>query len=171
MYNKTVVSLEVTKNCMRLIRDGLASDAFEALGISRADFELCCSSHPYIGADRPRITQVLNALTHGTLDVVGLPRIEVPAEFRAAVIACFVHAGNLAVACRWLESGFTAGDISAGGDVEPVTARQLFALCVQMVDDGSTAQAAWRKRTGRAVDEALGKKDPAPEKEGIKENA
>ena len=71
-----VLSLPVAKNCMRLIQKGAASDAFEALGIRNEDFKIACSNEPYIGADRARVTQVLNSLTHGVLDVVGLPRLD-----------------------------------------------------------------------------------------------
>lgn len=141
----------VARNAMLLIKNGAASDAFEALGISTIDFELCCGDSPWIGADRGRICSILSMLTHGTLDVVALPRIEVPAEFMAGVISTFVAPGNLGVACRWMEAGDTAESIASGGSLEAVTAARLFALCCMLAADAPAAQAAWRKRTGRAV--------------------
>lgn len=146
------VSLATAKNCMRLIADGAASDAFEAMGISNEDFRLACSDECYIAADRGRVCAVLEALTYGVLDVVGLPRIEVPGEFRASIIAVFVHPSNMAVACRWMESGESAESLAVGGQAEPVTARALFALVCQLAGDGPSAQAQWRKRVGRAVE-------------------
>lgn len=151
----SMVSLEVARNCMVLIRDGAASDAFEALGVSSADFTLVCGTVPWIGADRGRVTGVLTLLTHGVIDVVGLPRIEVPAEFVASVLSTFVFPGNLAVACRWMEAGPTADSLSVGGGIEAVTAARLFAMCCQLANEAPAAQAQWRKRTGRAVLEVV----------------
>ena len=156
------VSYQVARNCMELIKNGAVNDAFEALGISSDDFILVCGDIPWIGADRGRVTGVLNQLTHGTLDVIGLPRIEVPCEYRAGVIATFVHPGNMAVACRWLETGPSASDLSEGGSVVPVSANTLFALCARLYGDAPAAIAAWRKATGRAVREVEGSPDPLP---------
>ena len=145
------VSYAVAINCMTLIKEGAVNDAFEALGIRPDDFDLVCGSDPFIGADRGRVTSVLNSLIHGTLDVVQLPRIEVPVEFIAGVLSVFVHPGNMAVACRFMESAHSAEDLASGGSLEPVSARQLFALCCQLVNDAPVATARWEKRTGRAV--------------------
>lgn len=152
---ESMVSIEVARNCMILIRDGAASDAFEALGISSADFILVTGNSAWVGADRGRVSGVLTLLTHGVLDVLQLPRIEVPAEFVASVLSTFVSPGNLAVACRWMEAGPTADSLSVGGSIEAVTAARLFAMCCQLANDGPGAQAQWRKRTGRAVLEAV----------------
>ncbi len=157
------VSYSVAVNCMTLIKQGAVNDAFEALGIIAEDFELVCSQIPYIGSDRGRVTNVLRSLIWGTLDVVGLPRIEVPTEFIASVLCVFVSPGNLAVACRWMEAGHTAEDHAAGGSLEPVSANQLFSLCCQLVSEAPQATTAWEKRTGRAVRRALEEVSPKPE--------
>lgn len=145
------VSYSVAVNCMRLIRDGAVNDAFEALGIIPEDFELVCQSDPWIGAERTRITNVINSLVHGTVDVMGLPRIEVPVEFIASVLCVFIHPANLAVACRWMETSYSAEDISAGGVLEPVTAQRLFALCCQLASDAPPYATSWAKRMNRAI--------------------
>lgn len=149
------VSYAVAVNCMTLIKEGACNDAFEALGIIPEDFDLVCASIPYIGDDRLRVTNVLNSLIWGTLDVVGLPRIEVPTEFIASVLSVFVAPANLAVACRWMETGSSAEDLAAGGSLDPVTAKQLFALCCQLVKDAPQAVSRWEQRTGRAVKRVL----------------
>lgn len=149
------VSFPVAVNCMNLIKDGACNDAFEALAILPEDFELVCATVPYVGADRHRVTNVLTSLIWGTLDVVGLPRIEVPTEFIASVISVFVSPGNLAVACRWMEAGTAAETLAAGGSLEPVTAQQLFALCCQLASEAPAAARRWEQRTGRAVRETL----------------
>lgn len=144
----------VSKNCMKLIADGSAVDAFEALGISDEDFRLATSNVPFIAADRPRVVAVLNALCHGTLDVTGLPRIEVPMEYLAAIISTFVNPGNIMIACRWVEIGNVAEDIAAGGTIEPCNARQLFALCCMLYADAPRGIEKFLKKTGRAIENA-----------------
>jgi len=152
---ETMVSYAVAINCMTLIKEGAVNDAFDALGLIPEDFDLVCSNIPYVGADRNRVTNLLRSLIWGTLDVIGLPRIEVPSEFIASVISVFVHPGNLAVACRWMEAGSAAEEIVAGGSLEPITATQLFALCCQLVPSAPVATARWEQRTGRAVRRVL----------------
>lgn len=149
------VSYPVAINCMNLIKNGACNDAFESLGIIPEDFRLVTMNAPYVGADRHRVNHVLGSLIWGTLDVVGLPRIEVPTEFIASVISVFVAPGNIAVACRWMEAGKAAEDLAAGGSLEPVTASQLFALCCMLASDAPAAAARWEQRTGRAVERTL----------------
>ncbi len=145
------ISLPVARNAMRLISAGAVTDAFETLGITKEDFKMACSDVPYIAADRPRVSAVLESLTHGVCDVIGMPRVEVPMEFRAGVLCCFVAPGNLAIACRWTEREPTADDIVSGGSLEPATAKQLFALCIQLSEEAPAARAAWEKRTKRSI--------------------
>ena len=159
------VSYPVAINCMNLIKEGACNDAFESLGIMVEDFDLVTGRSPFVAADRHRVTKVLTSLIWGTLDVVGLPRIEVPTEFIASVISVFVCPGNLAVACRWMEAGTVAEDLSSGGMLEPVTAQQLFALCCQLSSEAPAAAARWEQRTGRAVNRTLEVVPPAA-KEG-----
>ena len=61
----------------------------------------------------------------------------------------------MAVACRWLEAGEVADSLSVGGNIEAVTAARLFALVCMLAGEAPAAQAQWRKRTGRAVLEAV----------------
>jgi hypothetical protein len=136
---------------MELVAKGAVSDAYEALGVNEQDFRLVCGREPWIAMERQRVVSVLDTLTHGVVDIMGLPRIEVPAEFRAAVLVIFVDGGNLAVACRWSESGAAAEELAEGGSLEPVTARELFALCCQIHGDAEQARGKWEKRMGRAI--------------------
>ena len=97
---------------------------------------------------------MLDALTHGTLDVQGLPRINVPAEFRAAVVALVVNPVNVCVACRWLEAGVPA-ESHITGTVEQVTAEKLLALVLEVRASSSTGRyrTAFSHRTNLALDE------------------
>ena len=154
------VNYAVAKNCMDMIAAGAVNDAFESLGITQEDLRLCIGPEPWIATDRGRVTTVLNMLTHGSLDVIGLPRIEVPAEYRAAVIATFVSPGNMAIACRWCETGATAEALSSGGMLEPVSAQRLFGLVCQLYAEAPQARFAWAKAVGRAVREVIGNPTP-----------
>ena len=84
------LDIRTAKNTMEVIANGGATGAFDSLGITEDDFQLVTGDIPWIGADRHRVVAVLNSLIHGTVDLLGLPRIEVPAEFTAAAIAIFV---------------------------------------------------------------------------------
>ena len=145
------LDIRTAKNAMSVIADGAASGAFEALGITEDEFQTATGDFPWISSDRHRVTAVLDALTHGTIDVLGLPRIEVPAEYRAAVIAMFVSPLNQQVACRWLEAGFDANMLAAGGKSEPVSAKQLFACVCMISPDSAPLRARWDKRVNRAL--------------------
>lgn len=149
------VSFRVAQGCMELIAGGAVIDSFESLGISRDDFDLVTGDSPWIAADRPRVRAVTDALVHGVVDVVGLPRIDVPAEFTAAVMACFVSPRNLMVASRWMEREGPAEAMVEGGSIEAVSASQLFALACQLVGNAPAARKAWERRTNRAIERAV----------------
>ena len=148
---RNVLSYATAKNAMEIVARGAVSDAYESLGVTEADFRLVTGSTPWVAMDRPRVVSVLDTLTHGVVDVIGLPRIEVPAEFRAAVLVIFVDGLNIAVACRWSESGPAAEELAEGGSLEPVTARELFSLCCQIYGEAHDARGKWEKRMGRSV--------------------
>lgn len=145
------LDLGVVKNAMHVIGEGGASGAFDALGISQDDFDLVTGNFPWIGAHRPRVTAVIDSLTHGTLDVLGLPRIAVPGEYRAAMIAIFVAPCNHHVACRWLERGHSAVEMVTGTEDVPVSAQQLFSMVLSVHPNGAPILDRWRKVTGRAL--------------------
>lgn len=154
--NDPVVSLPVARNVMKLIRDGACSDAFEALGITSEDFAFAISSSPFVGADRSLVSGVLNMLTYGVLDVMGLPRIEVPAEFKAGVIAAFISPANMMVCCRWIEVSPVATEMAVGGSMQPCSAHQLFSLCCLLYGDQPVGVESWRKKMQHAVREQAG---------------
>ncbi|AXL14829.1 external scaffolding protein [Microviridae sp.] len=148
----TNLDLATAKNAMHIIAKGATTGSFDALGIGEDEFQLVVADEPWLGTDRPRVTAVLDALTHGVTSLLALPSIQVPGEFRASVLAMFVSPCNLAVACRWVErTGPSAGSASESGEVEEVTARQLFAMCIRLHPDASPLRATWEKTVNRQI--------------------
>jgi hypothetical protein len=76
------------------------------------------------------------------MDSLGVPRFQVPAEWIAACIAIFVAPINIQVACRFFEVSQTAEATGRGVDeVDPCTAKQLFALVQQLISDPDSSHA------------------------------
>lgn len=109
-----------------------------AMGISKADFNITVGDVPWTVEQRSRVMKTLEALTYGVLDNLGLPRFSVPAEYMAAIIAMFVSPANVMPATRWIEATPPADKLAIDTDnatAEKVTARQLFALVIEALND------------------------------------
>lgn len=154
------MQLEIGKGAMTLMADGEANGAIEGIGITPTQFKTVTGSTPWVGKDREQVVRILNAMIGGTIDVIGLLRFEVPAEYVAACIAMFVHPGNVMVACRWMEGGSENQELARDGEAggtEKCTASQLFALVLMMREDGECvthAQGQFEKRTKLAFEKA-----------------
>lgn len=119
-----------------------------SMGISGADFKITCGDAPWTVSQRSRVMKTLEALIYGMLDNLGLPRFSVPAEYMAGIIAMFVAPANIMVATRWVEATPPADALAIDAEnatSEKVTARQLFALVVQALDD-SVQLSAFREK-------------------------
>ena len=53
----------------------------------------------WLATDRSRARRILETFVYGALDLQGLPRFPVPAEYLAACIALNVHPSNYMAAC------------------------------------------------------------------------
>ncbi len=148
------VQLSVIKGAMQALADGAATGSLENLEILPQHIRLVTGKTSWKANERTVVARTLDALMFGTMELVGLPRFEVPAEYVAAVISMFVHPTNLQIACRWMETGrLTAETLgnptSASINTEPVDAQQLFGLCLQMHNDGQITRclAQFEERT------------------------
>lgn len=157
------LSYETALSTLRVI-DQYTSADFDTLGINQQDFEYAAGPLPWRRDNITRVMRTLNALIFGTLEVMAMPKIVVPSEYVAAIVASFVHPGNRMVACTWLamerQTGVGALELSARNQttsqMDPTTADQLFALVCQLSDtDASTeARANFRARLGLAIEKA-----------------
>lgn len=132
--------LQVIKGAMQALATGSATGSLEALGILPSDLQTTLGKLPWQANERHLVTKTLDILMYGTMDLLGLPRFQVPAEYVAATIAMFVQPLNLMVACRWMEAGqptvdYLGNPTVATSNQEPVESSQLFALCLQVVND------------------------------------
>src|SRR6266480_2765468 len=72
-----------------------------------------------------------DACVYGTLDFVGSPRFPAPVEFIAAVIAYYVHPGNIQTACLIMEGAeFTENIIN--GVERPVKPAEMFEFTLRV---------------------------------------
>lgn len=157
------LSYETALATFRVIDQYVAAD-FDTLGIRPEDFSLTSSYQPWVRQDLARCMRTLNALTFGTLEVMGMPKIVVPAEYQAAIIAGFVAPPNRMAACIWLsqerQTGAGALESSARNQttsqLDPASADQLFALVVSLSesDIASDVRQNFRRRVGLAVEKA-----------------
>lgn len=149
------MQFKVARGAMMMIANMGKVGQLDMVGISRDDFEKVSGETVWLGTDRNRVSQVLNNLLCGALDVIGVPRFQLPAEYIAAGIALFVAPVNSHAACRFMEKVPTAQALGRGADEsEMCTARQLFALVTQLVADpmNSHAKVLFEKNTGLALE-------------------
>lgn len=155
-----LLRLEAAKSVFALIRDGAIFGGIGSVGVTPAELRLVTDPIPWVGTDRPSVVRAMESLLYGSLDVLGLPRIRVPAEYVAAVVCVCVSACNISLACSWMQreaSASTDALVTAaelGGDIEPVSAERLFALCCEIYEtEGRTAaSSSFELRLKEAMD-------------------
>jgi len=165
------LSYETALATFRVIDQYVAAD-FDSLGIRPEDFALTSGYQTWVRQDLQRVMRTLNAITFGTLEIMGMPKIVVPAEYQAAIIAGFVAPPNRMAACIWLSQerqvGAGALEMSARGQsttqLDPASADQLFALVVALGESHYTTEVRqnFRARVGLAVEKAINTASEAP---------
>lgn len=82
--------------------------------------------------DRTRIKTTIEACVWGSLDALGVPRIELPAEYLASWIAILVAPVNRMTACAFFDRPRVASDLAQDPNAyktyEGVTPARLFAM-------------------------------------------
>lgn len=127
------LNFEHLRGALKLISSGATTGSLDALAISGDDWDLVVGSESWLARDRARVCRTLQSLVHGAADAVSIPRIKVPAEWIAGVVACVVHPVNVYVACVYLSDVMQSVERQAAGDIESerVSPEQLFALIVE----------------------------------------
>ena len=91
---------------------------------------------PWIREDRALVTQCVQKIVYGALEVAQLPRFAMPAEFIAAAICIFVHPCNWRVACEFFNGMSWADDLADGDEeVTPIRPGVLFKM-LGIIDSG-----------------------------------
>jgi len=133
---------KVARSAMSFIAMEARNGSLESLGVTREDFNKLTSHSPWLGTDRNRMMLTLNSLLSSTMDVIGVPRFQKPAEYVAAGIALFVAPTNVQAACRFMENIPTAESLGRAIDrPDVVQSQQLFSLVVQLIGDPESSHA------------------------------
>ena len=151
------LSFETARGAMHLVRSMKVEQIVQAIGITEADIELTTGDEVWTIQDRQQVRRTLDAFAAGVMDLTGVPRFEMPAEFIAAVIATFVSPTNIMVACRWMEGQRPAeilvGATSTAHVVDPA---ELFVICCRLRDTEGAAgvRENFRKKVHKSLKSA-----------------
>jgi len=100
------------------------------LSIASDDLDFLTQDRPWVVTDRARASGIIRAITNGATDLAGIPALDVPTEFLAAIIHKFVNPTN------WMVAASTLGNTVAARDIEdgqtPVTPSVLFAYILRL---------------------------------------
>lgn len=136
------LNLQTAKSAMRVLAEG-APTSLGVLDIAEGDLKLTMGEQPWTGHNRARVVRTLESLILGSLDIIGIDRFEVPAEYTAAGIGMFVHPTNIMVATTWLQGGTAAATMANPNSEqvhESVKAPQLFALVLGLRSNDDCCQ-------------------------------
>lgn len=149
------LQLQIAVSGMKIIGQLGQAGQLDTLGISEADYKRLCSSTPWLPTEKHRMTAVLHSLIMGSVDALGLPRFQIPAEYMAAGICVFVHPVNIHAACIF---SCTTGEseLMTRGDMTTVRPEQIFALVQAMYDNvaRTDARMSFERSVGLAMDAA-----------------
>lgn len=157
-----MLSTQIAKAVYKHIHTFTPTD-FDQLGITDADFELLTSVVPWRRADAQRILRTLNSIIFGALENLQMPKIVVPAEYVAPVVAFYVNPANIMASCIMLSQERMTGKgalemasrAQVGSEVDSTSADQLFALCVCLMDvDVNQARRELYSKFGKALENA-----------------
>lgn len=137
---------------------------FAALGINKQDFEKLNSEAPWRRDEIRNVMRTMNAIMYGVCEIMGVPKLTLPAEYVGAVVAAVVAPANQLIACIWLsaehKTGAGAIEMSARGETNPsydqVTGEQLFAIvaALQDTEDSAEVRTRFRQKFGLRISEA-----------------
>ena len=151
------LSLNTAIGAMMIIAKGGPLMAIQKLGVTEEDFTLMTGDTVWTADIRPPIRRALEVCIYGVVDMIGLPRFELPAEYIAAIISTFVAPVNYFPACTWLAGGLSNEDIIQGRDAEAVmgfekvTPQLLFALVVELENEADKTASAYCNKTGAKI--------------------
>jgi hypothetical protein len=150
------MNFQVAKGAMLTIANA-SPDSLETMGITEADLYQVTDNIPWTGKERVKVVRTLEALLYAPLDILGLERFEVCAEYVAAIISVFVQPINQMLACSWMQGGQAAGTLAMSQDSisETVTASRLHALVQGLNNEGTTQyRDLFSTRVGIALEKA-----------------
>lgn len=157
------LSFETAYGLLRNIELYTASD-YDALGVTPQDFKVLVGDITWRREQMHTIMRTYNCILFGTLEILGMQKIQIPAEMQAAVIITTVSPCNVFLAVSWLAqegrlgpSVSDASQRSAGSAPEPATEGQLLALCTLLAnsDRMQDARSRMMSKLGIAVEASM----------------
>lgn len=135
--NGTGLRAAVALGALRLLRKAQFEELYGEMGVSEEDFALATGEAIWMARDRGRVRRVLEAVSAGVMDAVGVVRFALPAEYVAAVIVHVVHPCNMMLACRFMETNQTADTITGSSQEDGVIdpARVFTFVCELMAEE------------------------------------
>lgn len=167
----THLSFETAYALLHNIHEYTAND-YDALGVTQQDMKIITGDKVWRREQMHPIMRTFDCIMNGTLEILAMPKTNVPAEFQAAVICGVVANPNIRLACAWLSMERkmgasvidTAAGSNAGSSTDPATEGQLFALCciLKNSDRADSARTRMLDKLGiaqiKAMEEAQGAK-------------
>ena len=153
----TDLRFSTAMGAMKLLADQDFAERMRSTGLTQEQYLRVVGAAPWASHERPQVRQTLDALSASVMDMVGVARFEMPAEYIAAVIVSFVHPHNIMTACRWMENQRSGASLAgASSDAEMVDPAQIFVLCCDLYssDDGSEIRHRFEKKVGYAIRKA-----------------
>lgn len=162
-----MLELSVAKGAMQHIKDTGPDKILTNLGVSPETLDLVTGTIAWTANQRMDVMRCMDALNHGVCDIVGIPRIALPAEYIAASIAKFVHPVNTMVCCQWSEVRAGVMELAGGNNKqiehEEITSGKLFSLVLMLQDNiGQDYQnAAFKAAVQTELDKFMGANEGA----------
>jgi len=121
---------------MEMMKDGAANGVLDC---SKAEYDILRQDVPWMYTDRNRARVALDAVLYGLLDMHGIARIALPAEYVAAAIVMFVRPVNIHQCCVAM-----SGSVGSTHSLFSGSAGSLFDLCLLAYSRGDFSSFAKR---------------------------
>lgn len=151
---------------MAVISDTVKKVGIQSLGINQDDFDKTTGEAVWMSADRPVATRTIQQLCYGVMDAQNVPRIDLPAEYLAGIIALYVSPVNRFAACGWSAGEMLSVDLASRNEApERFDASRLFALVLLASSKDLTQFCSHlTKATDKKLEQAID--DPGAQKKG-----
>lgn len=152
------LSLRTAQGAMQILANGGPALVTDQLGLTPEDIQLVTGVTPWLATDRQTVRKGLDSFIYGVIDVLGLPRMDLPSEYVAAVISTFVDPCNYFPACAWVTAQVSSEELVAGKRAKPVegfertTPSELFAIILQLHGDADKTAQSYASKTGAAIE-------------------
>lgn len=103
----------------------------DVVDLQKDDIEFLMGNNIWLQSQRNRARRCIEAFAYGALDIIGLPRFPLPAEFISAVIVASVHSSNWMTACVVMSGAEWTENVILRRE-DPLDAEVLFSHCLRI---------------------------------------